>query len=323
MAFTLKIRMLLLLHLLVANAFSAPPCGQTYVGNYYEINKLQSNQFPPYSLSMPFDVLIGYIGMDTITHYGDYFATKNFINRQTFANDSMKRIIKHYYATRNFDPIKYFITSNYNDTTHSASFAWLNRDLDNQILTLDNDSLGYFPILTSDYILHIKVSDTIPLVVTNSSGAGKLIYNVYFDVLDTLKGKVFPDCSSNSVVFDKKEKTGKIQTSNCLNFTYSPYWKRIEIGSQEKSLYQDNGKPWIEIDKEYIVFLSIIRICNSQDKYYYILRPVSPESAVFRMFPINNGNIYNPKNEFGIQNNSTVNSFKQNLINRINSILGN
>jgi hypothetical protein len=304
--------------------YSSPPSGSGYIGSHYEINKLQANQYPPYSLSMPFDVLISYIAMDTISHYGDYSTTRNFIKRQSLTNDSMKRIIKHYYSVKDYDPIKYFISSNYSDTTHSLNFSWINKDLDAQILSLDNDSLGFSPILNSDYILHIRVTDTIPFIDSISYGASRLFYNVYFDVIDTVKGKVFPNCNNNNQVSNKNDKSNKIQTSNCLNFVYCPFWKRKVEGSQEKSLYQDNGKPWIEKDKEYIVFFNIIRVKNEQDKFHYVLRSISPESAVFRMFPIDaNGNVYNPKNEFGIPNNSTVSSFKQNLVNRINSILGN
>lgn len=301
--------------LFLNNVFSALPSGLEHLGSYYEDSQLKSNQFPPYSQSMPFDVLLAYIGMDTISHYGDYYTTKNFINRQTFTNDTLKKIMKHYFSVKNYDPIKFYKASNYNDLSHNLILSWVNADLDKQISILDNDSLGYFPLLSSDYVLHIKVTDTIAVIDTNSHGAGILVYEVYFDVIDNIKGKVLPNCKHDSLN----------ENNNCKFFTYSPLWKRNFIGSQEKSLYQDNGKPWIEKDKEYIVFLSIITVRNStKDKFYFVIRPISPESAVFRMFPIDeNGNIYNPRNEFGIPNNSSLTVFKQNLYNRIKSILGN
>jgi hypothetical protein len=85
-------------------------------------------------------------------------------------------------------------------------------------------------------------------------------------------------------------------------------------------LTDDNGDAWIKKDQEYIVFLNIVTYCNYEDNIYYNLRPVAPESYTFNMYPIQNGYVYDPKDDFGFGTGLTISQFKSALRTRIDLI---
>jgi hypothetical protein len=66
---------------------------KTFIGSYFEIP--QALSFPEYELNMPYEVLLGYVALDTVCYYGNMNEFADFLTRQEY-NDTLKTLMKHY-----------------------------------------------------------------------------------------------------------------------------------------------------------------------------------------------------------------------------------
>lgn len=111
---------------------------------------------------------------------------------------------------------------------------------------------------------------------------------------------------------DNYFETGKImENEDCFTFYYAPGWGRYINGFKKFPLLDENKQDWINPGHEYIVFMSIANTCYYNDTDYFRMRQNGPsQSAVCMMFPIKNGMVYDPENEFGFGYNLDVNTWK-------------
>lgn len=321
---------LILSFLLLSDLISQqPPCMPDYYGLTYSVEKLESS--PPLSVYMPFDVLVGYIALDTISHnvYKDEFV--EFLNNQTY-NDTIKYMMKHFYQLVDYDPILWIQTCNFND----AYTVWpsdMEYEIKESIIKVSDDKFADVALFRSHIIVHIRVTDTLSRI-TPSAGIYKTAAIVTCEILDTIKGLVIPSCKDVSIqdpIITKKNKYDKIQDfpDNCMQFEYRlewgrPWTHRIAHDSSGKiispRMVDQDGNAWVKKDSEYIVFLRLELICSDSSNIYYGLSPRVHNSVTGGIYPIIDNIVYDPDDEFGFGPDLTPIAFKSALRMKIDEI---
>ncbi len=292
-----------------------PPCLDNYP--YITYNAPRLDAFPPYSTDMSYDVLLAYVALDSVSHYANRYEVSQFLERQTF-NDTIQTIMRYYYQMKDYDPIKYTQSESYRRMSKiECTLSNIDSPLNKMIKELSPNSLLDYTLCRADYILEIKATNIDVVSDTTTSGPAKEVREIYCEVIDTIKGKRIPYFVSSPSMLTKDNRKdnitmGPMRTDTNFVFHYSPYWG---------SLTDDEGQPWIKEDSLYIVFLTTVFCCQDSSGIYYHLRPVWPESRTFGMYPILNGKVHDPGNDFGFGTGITASEFKRRLRERINQII--
>ncbi len=303
-----------------------PPCMPDYLGLTYQIS--YPSDCPPLSMYMPLDVLIGYIAMDSVSSNGNYKNLINFIARQTY-NDTLRKIMRYWYKTKDYDPIKYQLYLFQGCQNEHIIKSNIETMILNEMKKVSPQRFIDETLIASDIIAHIRVVDTVKREDTTAIIA-KTSYIATCKILDTIKGKVIPECKDLTINFPailEKKNNNKFQNiapGSCIQFEYCLEWERGEKFS-ELYLIDTNGLPWIKKDKEYIVFLETRIVCvddSNDSNIYYTLFPLRMNhSYSVSMYPINNGFVVDPYNEFGFGTLVPVSEFKNALRGKINEII--
>jgi hypothetical protein len=296
------------------------PCDTSYPYLAYEFDYLK--QYPPYSLDMPYDVLLAYVALDSISYYSNAYAAKLFLDRQTF-NDTLKTIMKYYYKMVDFDPVRYQESRIYNDPNiHSISIGMsLERYIESTVKEISPFSKIDYPLIRSNYILHVKVKGIIDESDSSRPFPISSFYQIKCQILDTIKGKRIPlmhfPANQGGIINNSKSNNNNNSIQQPFlpdsSFDYTPGWSG--------GLWNDDGTPLLKIGGEYIVFLDGFVICYNTEKSYFEFRPAWPEYPSFLFFAIKNGNINDPSDSFGFGKNISVIEWKNKLRQRINEIL--
>ena len=305
-----------------------PPCMPDYQALTFEYPKYP--YLPYYTTDMPYDVMLGYIVMDSVCNYGNALLLDDFINRQTY-NDTIKKIIKYIYKLADWDPYL-FKRTQYSLTTNNLHPATVIEKLIEKSASLSSSYKLYQLLLSSHYILHINVLDTLSRTYLSSNIPTPVVI-VNYEVLDTIKGRKIPVCKDISVY--SKDENAKVKkmpngNSNCSQFGYSLFWERDSVSSDikfiggydyNKSLIDKDGILWTKKGKEYIVCLNIPLICETSNYDYSSITSNVMPSLVCTMYPIEDDRIQDPGNEFGFGTSVEVDKFKLLLRQKINEIL--
>ena len=299
------------------------PCSALYPGYYY------TGQYYPtkpvlYS-SMPYDVLVGYIIMDSIiTHAKDSFPTwveqENFIKSLTCTGDTLNYALKHLYRLADYNPFLYynFLTSYQQGKMQPMSVLSALLDQVKKQCGLPTQE-----VMKAEYILHLRVNavENFAYESNNPGDSTKWIY-AYAQVLDTIKGQVLPNISTAIEVFEQDSAGTKVKKSKPLNvplntdfiFAYNPGWPVKSANGWESTIT-------VKDDREYIAFTYNMRTCvNSQIGHqYYEIRPNALD-IYGGIFPIIDGNVKDGANDFGWGTSVPLETFKQNLRALIDSI---
>jgi hypothetical protein len=290
------------------------PCNAGYNGiyNYYP----NSTNFCKLTTDMSLDVMIGYIAFDSLCtkilpgQYGTILNSKNAYN------DTILYVMKYLYKLMDYNPMlfddnlwgynkKYYFTISPH-LAYDAIFSVLRKVSDNRKLDIG--------LICSSYIFHVRVTNVVDGPIDSSTQ--RYWTFVQCKVLDTIKGKVYPNCTenNNSKMFSQ---SGNNEAS-CFQFQYSPFWSRgvlgdvILNGTSENPLVDSLGKHWVKPNEEYIVFLLDCFLCNDSSGYYTCTYPAGLQTMTYTMFPIKaDGTVYDPGNDFGFGTPIDVNSFKQ------------
>ena len=300
-----------------------PPCKPDYPGLTFSLAYLPS--FPLYSTSMPFDVLLGYVAMDTVCNYGSAYEMYYFINRQDY-NDTLKTLMKYLYILKDYDPVLFYRSINFVDTNNYIQPYDIYYEFMKKLVKVSPKSMIDELFCTTDIIAQVRIIDTLSIIDTTAKGgAGKLKIEVTCEIVDTIKGKVVPECKNHIHLKKEQLQTGQpAQSGTCLQFIYCPAWSRngrYNDGYTRYGLRDSTGAAWIKPNKEYIVFLDFTPVCWTDTDMYFTIRPEGPNSGTFLMYPIDdNGIVYDPLDDFGFGQGLTASEFKTKLRELINSI---
>jgi len=298
---------------------------KTFTGSIFDI-RYPSN-FPEYTLDMPYEVLLGYVALDTVCYFGNKCEFSDFMSRQEY-NDTLKTMMKHYYHVVDWDPLKFMQSRFYRDTAMRITVRNVSEGLDNLIeKKSDNPYLDYI-LCRSDIIAHVIVTDTISWVNNSADENSWAKYGATVDceILDPIKGRIIPEVIEPQPLNEKNklpQLLGKTiaDTGKTIVFDYCYGWQRKSNTGEHLTMKDSSGTPWIKKDHEYIVFLNLVSKCLDNNYIYFYLRTIdfSKSSAGF-LYPIENGIIISPLDDFGFSTGLTVNEFKTALRNRINQI---
>lgn len=308
-----------------------PPCQSTFKGVTFESAEVASN--PPLSIYMPYDVMLGYIAIDSVARYANKQDMIDFLSRQTY-NDTIKTIMKYYYETVDYDPITFKLNKEYGANSSTPSI--ISPKLMEKEFLKKLTGVSPYPnldlsLLRGYIISHVRVTDT--LNIHDSLSIYQLTVDVTCQIIDEIKGQTVPACKNlrqqQLSVGPGGIKTISLTALNpampdtCFQFLYCPDWGDYkESITMDKPLLRDStGQPIIKTGKEYIIFLEPFINCRDSQSHDYSssLFPLNI-SKNFSMYEIRNGYVLDPYNYLGFGNSVLLNDFKNLLRQRISNI---
>lgn len=314
-----------------------PPCMSDFYGLTVESAKLPN--IPYLTTDTPYEVMLSYIILDSVCKSSSFKEVKEFLNGLDYG-DTLKKIMNYLYRTVDFDAFRYLYTQYSRGNTNNSSIYYMHpRDVINEILyTVSKKTPNYFldlMLLRADFILHIKIKDTI-VRKTPSSGIYPDLSIVTYEILDTIKGKRIPTCKDISIYNPSEEKVIKADngpnpnTYPCsqFDFRFNKDYFRKE-GSRDVILINENNpihfEKWdfVKIDGEYLVFLNLHPLCSDDYiDYSGLTLTISPLKNC-PMFPVVNGILKDKGNDFGLGEEININVIKNFLRNRIQEMINN
>jgi hypothetical protein len=157
---------------------------------------------PPLNTGMPTDVIIGYIALDSLLRFASETSVDSLLNEWTTLNDTLKWSVKYLYKLNDYNPIifnqymnevlinqkiksntgKYRLTLNHLKYALSEKFR--------KIYT-NSTKLAFYSMFYADFILKVRLL-SIDSLINYSSSLHYISFNANVQILDTLKGRVFP-----------------------------------------------------------------------------------------------------------------------------------
>jgi hypothetical protein len=241
---------------------------------------------------------------------------------------------KNYFLARDGDPMQWINFYECLDHFNQTNFPI-------HVLEKYPDSTQSYALLASDYILHVKVQDTDRIVRPYHLDRfnGEFIHDeTLANVLDTIKGRVF---STSLGLSETDSQTNNITHSagNRIAFRYNPRMGRsskILEGDWRpilRMLCIDGGcgpsrgdatgdmYGWVKPGKEYIVFLQYQQDYEfGQHNHVYVLEPLQGYSLVNYIYPIEDGHVQDPGNEWGLGTSPTTQDFLNGLHKKIEAL---
>lgn len=316
-----------------------PPCYENYHGLTYNFNKL--SMIPPLSTGNSIDYLYGYIALDSIAKSVSIDQVKLFLDNQYY-NDTIKKIMKYYFHIIDENPIGFQIymdTWKYNNgikIPYKLDLKELQREV---LLKIKNVSpspdLDHL-LLGSQIIAHVKVKNQTQRNDPSATRAKSIVIDEC-EILELLKGFPQHNCKDislqDSMYFLLVPENNILSINDtCLQYDYRTEWRRgkdylddaigtilDEYGNDiSPTMKDEEGNPWTSENEEYIVFLNYMIVCGEENNLYYKLSPGVAKSWTGTIYPIVNGLVVYPSDEFrSIGNNLQINTFKNIIKNRI------
>jgi hypothetical protein len=295
-----------------------------------------ASQTPPLTTDMPYEVMLSYLLLDTISK--SYYVEptiENFIKNLDYQNDTLKIIIKYAMITDDYNPLLLQDMQR----PRQGYKAWIQQIfsiLANKSVWIDSAKFNISTVFESNYILHIKVLDH-NLIMDSSASLHKEECQITFQIYDDIKGKLIPKnittiISNNNFLETTIDSTIAVPADSGLitKFIFCTSWRRPtiegifvktpEFEQPDKQDFTRNGEPWIKTGDEAIVFLSMRLLCSSQGKRYYILTPFFRYSHNGGIYIIKHGKVINDGNDFGLGDEVQVEVFKNHFKNIIQTI---
>ena len=268
---------------------------------------------PPLSVSMPYDIMEGYLtyyNISTKVKYNDYEAYLNSLPAMT---DSIRSLFSYYYKLQDYNPILLFKYNQSDLIDSSLIYPPYKLESDLEVFLINKLKYPLDIVLFRSYIiLDVKVVDNFydeyneTLTVTSS-------------IVDTIKGKVIPTCKDARLPIDTTNFPANYHdtiphTQLALPGTCFEFLSEYNVGAY---------KPNIQNDSEYIIFCYINPIgwdSKTNNVYYapYILN--SDNNPMWEIFPVSNGMVIDSFNEIGFGKEVAVDLWKQQLRQRIDEI---
>lgn len=304
-----------------------------YQGTFFNYPNLHT--IPPITSDMPQDVMFGYSTLDSIRRNGDYSSFKDFINKQTY-NDTIRTIFKYYYKMLDWNPMLF--QSYIKNTDYSKlPLPIIQEEIVEKYFNI-SPSRGNTLVALSYFIYHIRVLDTLRFFDSTSVTFQRGL-KCYSEILNIHKGNILEsNCNiqeNNLSVKNIGYSNDTLQITNpILCFDIRLDWHRGEVpgdvvltgidnypwsGIKEK-MVDSLDVPWMKANQEYIVFLKPVLIEYNESYNSYQLFPVDFNSLTKGIYPIIDGYVQDPSNDFGLGTSVPYLEFIQNLNNIVSEI---
>jgi hypothetical protein len=283
---------------------------------YNQVAQLTS--FPPLNTGMPFDVLIGYIYLDSLRRQSPR-SVDSFVSRLT-NSDTLRNALKYLYEMDDYNPITFLQYAGGTPAPghYKNSGARLRAMLINQATIVIPDT-NRTAMLGSDIIVHVLVTN---LESKYDSSYGCAFPNqviVTCRVIDTVKGRVLPSCVGGATSKDNNLHT--LTTSNCFQFCYSPQehlWGNTTNLQQRPLMVDSLGNPWVKLNSEYLAFLDLQGVGgDSLRTYYTVCLATKYQTTQGCLYRISSGKVIDPNNDFGFGVNLSTSDYLSALRARI------
>lgn len=304
-----------------------------YQGTFFNYGNI--SVMPPLSTDMPYDVMVGYITLDSLRRNGDISLFKEFINKQTY-NDTIRTIFKYYYKMLDWNPMLFHSFIKSKDYSE-LPLPIIQDEIVEKYYNI-SPSRGNSLVALSYFIYHIQVLDTLRFFDSTSVTYQRGL-KCYSEILNIYKGNILEtNCNiheDNLSVKNIAYSNDSLQITNpILCFDIRLDWHRGEdpgdvvltgidnypwSGIKEK-MVDSLDIPWIKANQEYIVFLEPVLIDYYDNYNKYQLFPMDFNSLTKGIYPIINGYVQDPSNDFGLGTSVPYLDFIQNLNNIINEI---
>lgn len=297
----------LLLVLAGNNVYSqSPPCFPEFQGSTYRMS--DNLNCPPYTSDMSYDVLIGYLALDSLSRYAPINTYNNFIKRQSY-NDTLRTMMRYIYKTVEYNP-SMFLNFMYHDKYPRRSIDDYYYRLITEILIESPNPFLDASLIGSFCIAQINVDAIYSFTDTTSKWA-KSIREVTASVTSEIKGTI-PTKNDIANIAKPAVKTENIPI---IYFKYAKEWFMGRAIDANEEVFE------LEEGKSYIVFLEYRFVCRDGTDFYYEIFPVNcTGSKTACMYAIENGNVLDPNNELGLGTSVNLNTFNNLLNSRINLI---
>lgn len=311
-------------YIATAQIVPRPPCWQHHVSVVFPFPRLQSNL--PLETGMPYDVMLAYVFYDSLARRIKEPAVAALYDNLTYS-DTLRYAMKYCYKMMDYNPVLFEQFRRYNDSRRRSAldrsevFYKLYKKVEKTSPSPFVETL----LCQSSIIAHIRVTDTISLV-DESNTTPFVIPTVAATILDTIKGRILPPCLN----FYPTEKPHDnvplpfVNSNACLQFSYMLDWQRIPFGSNivysGETMVDANGVPWVQKDKEYIVFLNFGAACSDSLYTYHDLGIFGIRSSSNNIYRIVDGKVLDSDNDFGLGTTPTVETFKNTLRQKIYAI---
>lgn len=273
---------------------------------------------PPLNTSMPLDVLIGYIALDSICRNVEKEEFESRVRNMTL--DSLKYGLKYLQRIANYDRLLY---GQYNRATYKREGykIWPNEayglilEQFRQRTQLDRtDSL----LLQAMYIYHVRPIDqivfTTPWVFAPDTARVE-IYCTKLEVLDVVVGDILPNSCRNL-----KHIVSSPQALGCITVSWSRRHPEDTFDRHDSLFQESRGPGLLEIGKEYIALFEVhtgvlADTAGSGAESYditidYRIGRYAHETFIL---PIEQGIVIDQYNSFGLGEVMPVASFKDRL----------
>ncbi len=203
---------------------------------------------PPLNTGMPFNVLIGYVYIDSFARSTSEVSLTSFLDNLTYS-DTSRKALSYLYQMDDFDPIRYFQygisvpTSAHYQTIPVQLMHKFGRFLSKVFPDSGHAAALYYP----DYMLDILVTDTVSKG-DSLAAISKSCVGVSAVVIDTIKGRVLPPFSTSYV---NKSQNIQPQTSlPMIGFDYRPDRIRVSRAGNDYAkgsiTIAADHSPWIK-----------------------------------------------------------------------------
>ena len=245
-------------------------------------------EIPPISSSMPDDIQLSYMYLDSLSRHldlGDYRKDMLSLSQIT---DTLKEIMKCYYKVVDYNPI---IFRQYTSETQINQLHRYNTPVNeiegksiSKYRKLSSDSVKYalYSILSSEYILKVKITAIDSMRSPSKMYRGDTTIYHYFQaeciVQDTIKGKVFNSYTLSSPSSGHKNSENPTMMTFSFDDNAYPqkYWGMSNGRSTEPwypevdtnlADYKGEFKP--KVGQEIIVFLThLTKLYDEYNDYY-------------------------------------------------------
>jgi hypothetical protein len=291
---------------------------------------------PPLNSGMPVNVMIGYIVGDS-TARGLYLYQQDQLFSNLTYSDTLKYALKYMYEMVDYDPIRFFLWGSYLPvpTMYPASPAVLHNRLIESARKVYPDKQRTAMLSAADVIAHIKINSIASKIDTTAVHARSAVA-VTATVIEPIKGRRIPRCSIDSQTKGEESRSltsalisaegdEPATTGACLQFEYRLEWPRLNHTmvqtNLDSTLVDSDGKQWIQRNTEYIVFLRFQGLDRDGKYKYAALVPLAWFGSTCSMYPIINGKVYDPYDDFGFGAGLTPEQFKSALRDKIHAII--
>lgn len=280
----------------VTSASAQIPCYPRFDSEYYTFSL--PTQYPPLVTSMPLNVLVGHIALDSLCTVKTHTEIETFFQTRTSWDDTLRYAAKYMLTLVDYNPVLLRLTRGGSASYNSLVNVY--RDYLVQLASglsarrkLDEAILG------SDYILVVDVTSVADGFDTSAAFAQSTRI-VRFTVVDTILGHVLPGCYSSGG-------SGATIPPGCNWFDISR--EHVGILLENAGLPSDSSAITSAMPgngKQYLVFLRLSTLCQTSTSAYMTLMPLYPISAKSGIFEVTANAISDPSNLFGAGTSPTL-----------------